>query len=323
VFSFEEFRTALRRGTLPESELGRYVELDPTSARVKLRLKPNALRGHVSPGFDVDAEVQRYQRMVCARARQDKLRTKEPLARVVAEGDSWFNLPWIIRPPAIGDQLEDHPDLDLKNIAMWGDTLADIVARSEYLNAIDEVGANWFLLSAGGNDLQEALARGHLLTVFDPEKTPDQSILDVGKMLLVHLAEQTRVLIAGVSAAFPAVKIACHGYDFPRPEVGKGKYIGKYMAALGYPENKRKAVVEALINRYYAELGSKLNGLPNVQLLDFRGATRGLSWFDDMHPQRDGFAVMAQRFVKVILPGKRPRAVATRGGAVNRRRGHK
>src|SRR5690349_1538982 len=150
ALSFSEFDAKLKQGALTEQEIKRHLEIDPTVSVVRIRFRPNALRDAPPVGYDVDQEVYFAQRAAENRGRAMAKPAKAKLKRVTAEGDSWFNLPPIIRPKAIADRLKSNKRVDVQNIAKWGDTLADIIGRHEYIEAIETFKPHWFILSAGG-----------------------------------------------------------------------------------------------------------------------------------------------------------------------------
>ena len=155
------------------------------------------------------------------------------LKRVVAEGDSWFNLPPFIRPQAIADRLKSDNRVAVNNIAKWGDTLVQMLERKEYLDAITKFNPDWFIFSGGGNDLQESLARRELLHVYDPSRPVDQCLSNSGIDLLSQIAEGYRKLLNQIAVQAPNLPSICYAYDFPRPATKTGKYIGQHLKRLG------------------------------------------------------------------------------------------
>ena len=59
--TFEEFRQQLEAGTLSWRQVNQFVEIDPDSPVVKLRMRPGAFRGQVPDDYDVDTAVYRVQ----------------------------------------------------------------------------------------------------------------------------------------------------------------------------------------------------------------------------------------------------------------------
>ena len=117
--SFSKFKRALDSGNMPPERLALYTQLDDDSPIPKLVFRPNALSDSPPPRYNVDKEVCRHMR----RCRDDALE-KRPCngqkISVVAEGDSWMDLPGFLRRFAIADQLEKRSDFRVNNIAQWG-----------------------------------------------------------------------------------------------------------------------------------------------------------------------------------------------------------
>src|SRR5262245_2611461 len=68
---------------------------------------------------------------------------------LVAEGDSWFEFPILL------DDVLDHlmREFAVLSLAAAGDLLSDMAADDEFSEAIATEGADFFLLSGGGNDM--------------------------------------------------------------------------------------------------------------------------------------------------------------------------
>jgi lysophospholipase L1-like esterase len=304
--SFAEFDARLKSGTLTPAEARQYLEIDPKSEVVRVRFKSKALRSLPPPGYDVDRELY-----LAERARQERELAFIPprQKRVVAEGDSWFNLPIIIRPQAIADRLKSNHVVAVKNIAMWGHTLAEILAKKEYLDEIARFKPDWFTMSAGGNDLQVALANGQLVLPYDPARPIAQCLTPYAGVLLAQIADGYRLLLNEIAIKFPALPTLCYAYDYPRPTLKNGRYIGQYLKDQKYPKTTWDAVGELIINRLTNAVQPVVKAFPNGYFLDGRGTTATDPFFDDMHPDTEGFKVLAYEFEKVFTTGSL-RAVA-------------
>src|SRR5258705_8733187 len=127
--TFAEFDAKLKSGTLSPVEYTTYLEIDPSVHVVHIRFKPGGLADAPPPGYDVDREVYYAER--AKHAREFARLPLAELKRVLAEGDSWFNLPPFIRPKAIADRLQSNKLVVVRNIAHWGDTLVQILSRKE------------------------------------------------------------------------------------------------------------------------------------------------------------------------------------------------
>jgi hypothetical protein len=88
--------------------------------------------------------------------------------RFVAEGDSWFHYPIVLRDTL--DWLNDS--YAIFDLAAAGDTLQNMKRGiSNIIDVIEREGSQGFLLSGGGNDLLE----GNRLTLLLRPYTPDPS----------------------------------------------------------------------------------------------------------------------------------------------------
>ncbi|MCB0839303.1 MAG: hypothetical protein KDD99_21675 [Bacteroidetes bacterium] len=89
--------------------------------------------------------------------RNPKFHAREDSVIIMAEGDSWFQFP-AVRP--LGDSVKDIIDCLSKrknyavySIASGGDWLSNIVKTGEYIEELDRMSADVFMLSGGGNDM--------------------------------------------------------------------------------------------------------------------------------------------------------------------------
>ena len=293
--TFDEFRTAIEQRTMPLEKLPDYVDFDPAAPIPKLVFRADALIDQPPPDYDVDAEIYRMLRVI-GEARDARLETFSFVGqkRVVAEGDSWFNLPWLVRPPAIADWIERNGRFRIKNIAYWGDTLEGILSRKEYVKVIAKEKPEYFILSAGGNDLQLGLANGRYIHAYDSTRPVDKYLTPAGEAGLAQIESGYKRLLSELSQ-FPTLKVICYGYDYPRPLVNGGTYIGQYLRQKGIPDNLMGPIMASLIDRLN-EVIQRVTRSANVHYLDCRRITEAYTWYDDMHPDKDGFFALAVRF---------------------------
>lgn len=294
---FEQFVAALDQHAMPILDLADYVEFDPDSVRPRLIFLSDALLDSPDQGYDVDRAVYQY-------VQEDKKRKRTQIRTfsfstnrtVVAEGDSWFNLPPFIRPPAIADWIEINDRFDMHNIADWGHTLAEMRNDREHMDEIAEENPNFFMFSGGGNDFQEGLADHGFLHPYDPSRSPDDYLTPAGFNGIAEIGNGYKDIMDEVVSNFPDIKVFCHGYDYPRPLVRRGKYIGRYLRRLGIPEGDMSAIITSIIDVLNTEIMNAIEPYANVQFLDLRGVTDNYTWYDDMHPRREGFKALATEF---------------------------
>lgn len=296
--SFKEFNDAIVNRTLSVDIIEDYVQLDSESPIPKLIFKPDALTDDYPEYYDVDNEI--YLLMQYYKEEESKKGIFRGGKRVVAEGDSWFNLPPIVRPTAIADRIWWNGTHNIKNIARWGDTVKKILAEEQYLNIIKNHQAEYFLLSAGGNDLQIGLAKSKYLHDYDPHRPLNDYLSSHGKQGLNEIAENYRKILKQVTSQFPNLKTLTHGYDYPRPLVGGGRYIGRFLRRQGFPDSVMTDVIRPVINELNNKIKFVSREFKNVTYINLLNATSSYTWYDDMHPSSDGFIALTNAFEKNI-----------------------
>lgn len=300
--SFKEFKAAVTNRTLPIYKIEDYVQLDPKSPVPKLIFKSDSLTDSYPKSYDLDYEI--YLLTQYYKEEEAKKRDAFFLYRgrkIVAEGDSWFNLPPLIRPTAIADRIWWNGTHNIKNIAYWGDTIKKILDKKQYLYTIEKHRADYFLLSAGGNDLQIGLAQLEYLHEYDPNRLLSNYLTNIGKQGLNEITDSYRKILKEVTSKFPNIKILLHGYDYPRPLVGEGKYIGQFLRRKGFPDSVMSSIIEPIIEELNNRIYSVSLEFNNVNYLNLLTITSDYTWYDDMHPSSDGFIALTDVFEENIL----------------------
>ena len=304
--TFAQFRRKLERRTLSEEEVADYLEKDPESVPLRVRFRPGTLVDEPPPDYDVDAALNRYRLELNHRVARRAARADKP--RVVAEGDSWFRLPfpwW----QAIATRIASDGGFAVRNIAHWGDTLREILERKEYLGAIQDFKPSHFILSGGGNDVQELLGDAKFLHDYDGQRPLEESLTPDGLALLARITTHYREILAEVAALDPQLRIFCHGYDYPRPEVADGQFIGRFLDGHRYPQERWPALVRVILDRLNRAIQAAMPAAPQAKFLDCRHVTDDYTWYDDMHPANDGFRALARKFeAQMTARVKRKRA---------------
>jgi hypothetical protein len=294
--TFDEFRIAIEQRTMPLEKLPDYVDFDPQSPVPKLVFRVDALLEPPHPGYDVDAEIYRMLRVIEEeREAQRSAFSFVAQKQVVAEGDSWFNLPWLIRPPAIADWIQRNGRFRMKNIAYWGHTLERILRDKEYISTIATVEPEYFIFSAGGNDLQLGLAAGTYIHAYDPARSVENYLTEEGEAAIARIENSYRNLLDELSQQFDKLKVICYGYDYPRPLVRGGTYIGRYLRNKGIPDELMGPIMVSVLDQLNEAI-QRATQSTNARYLDCRRVTEPYTWYDDMHPDRDGFLALSIRF---------------------------
>ena len=324
---FQEFKKSLEEFMLPMDILADCVQFDPDSPIPKLKLKPDAPLDNHAPEYDVDSAIYKYSREMQKKRRDHtQKKSSESQKSIVAEGDSWFHLPdyslfWSrIFPHAIVDRIEKNGNFVVTNIAHWGHTIKDILNTKEYLSVINAKDPDYFLLSAGGNDLQEGIANQKQCFVhsYDINRERDDYLTKAGLTGIAEIGKGYKTILDEVTKKFPGLIVFCHGYDYPRiqqPDESnddelnpneaedKNRWIGLYLEHLGIPYKMMDAILKPIVD--FLNLTIETTVIPYrpwIKFIDLRGVAskQEFDWMDDMHPDEDGFMALAKKFEEAM-----------------------
>lgn len=293
--SFFDFNRALSTGGMPVERLADYVKFDDDSPIPSLIFKSDALLDAPPEHYDIDDEIHRFLRV--KKGEEGNVGGDKT---VVADGDSWFDLPEFLGRRAIADWIQTNPDYHMVNVAQWGRTLERILQRRDHEAALVIARPEYFMFTAGGNDLQQTLADGHLLHAYDPQRPADDYLTATGRTLIQQIEDGHRDIFARVYGRYPAIQIRCHGYDYPRPQLNTAKYIGRYMRRAGFPPDVMSPVINPIIDLLNDAIARAAATCPNARYLNCRHATDRYTWPDDMHPSNDGFDALAKSFEQAM-----------------------
>lgn len=221
---------------------------------------------------------------------------------VVSEGDSWFQYP--IRLDDVIDVLME--ELNVLSLGAAGDLLASMASHAEYVSAIEEERADFFLISGGGNDMLHSGRLAEFLKPYADGMGADEVVeRERWSLFLSELTSTYRGIFMPIVTRFPRLTILCHGYDYALPRVN-GKWLGQPLARRGVPKPLWNDVVRILINGFNDALKKVAADFPNrVVHVDCRGAVGDSqnSWFDELHPRDSGYQRVAELFAKEIKKG--------------------
>ena len=245
---------------------------------------------------------------------------------LVAEGDSWFDYPWL---DVLG-ALEDNYGYEVEEVAHKGDRVEDmayaesqlvdfnrklekVIRRGERPRAI--------LLSGGGNDI--AGDDFHIFLNHRASGAPGLNESVVAGIIDERLTLSYARIISSVAETSKKLlgehlPVLVHGYGYAVPD-GRGFWGGGWFLPgpglapgferKGYHKlSERKKILRALIDRFNANL-QELVALPAfkdfVHYVDVRptlpsGASYQTYWADELHPTRIGFQRVAAEFEAVL-----------------------
>lgn len=309
------------------STLRDYIELDPTTTVMTLRIKPSVTVENMPEDYDVDKHINEVlQNLTLINTSKsleqsseedpddqtliplDQLETTKSLTtiRVLAEGDSWFRLPELpglfllprFFPKAIATQLQRRPGLQVRNIAHWGDTLYGMFQRKQYLSEIRDFQPEYFIISGGGNDLQINLK--NCVHPYSANRPVHDYLTKTGYDLFLNIRKTYVALIKEALSVKPDLKILVYGYDYPKP-TKDSQYIGQHLHAKGIPERLMPKVITPVIDQLNDRMLEAANSSPQVTYVDCRNLAKQVMWFDDMHPYHQGYTHMANKFMEHIV----------------------
>jgi N-acetyl-anhydromuramyl-L-alanine amidase AmpD len=224
--------------------------------------------------------------------------------RIVAEGDSWFQYPLLVKD--ILDHL--YRVYAVRSYAMAGETLENYMMDREYLDAIGKEEAKFFLVSGGGNDILGAKFRESLRDTPDPgDDTPKKYLNETFFQKVKTLKIWYRDMFAELLQLHPDLHILTHSYDYIIPadtqaEPKKVSWLGKYMIEKNIqPQAEREALIRFIVDAFNEQLEEVVKEFaPRVSYINVRGLTDRQNWYDEIHPGNEGFRLIADRFITEI-----------------------
>jgi lysophospholipase L1-like esterase len=231
---------------------------------------------------------------------QERLVENPHRMRIVAEGDSWFQYPFVLT------DIVDHllETFAIRCVSSAGDTLADLLASkdSELLPVIAEEQARICILSVGGNDLiGEGVLLGRIRD-YHPDLNPAAYFNEAFDHALSAFAELLGQYAGRIFERCPEVRVLIHSYDYVIP-AGQ-RWLGQPMRARGIIDPAlQREIARSLIDRFHSAMAQVAErvGPERLVLVDCRGAVPEDEWYDELHPNEAGFARIADRFRQRLL----------------------
>lgn len=313
-----ELRRRANKGDLTEKELRAYFEVDeersePFAPAIRLNYaRVDTVGKQLSPEKTGDlyylaTEVPKEK---AARTRTRRgagksaksLRAAAASMKVLAEGDSWFNLPDFLYPKDAIDVLRQTHDLS--SVAKWGDTMANMLQERQYVQKLQSGNFRHFLFSGGGNDVL-----GSINTYVKPCTPGDTNPANAPNYVKPSFATKVAAIIRqyGTLAdearqAEPLVVLYVHGYANAIPVKGK-KYLGKPLEALGFNPSGAlaAAIVSHMVGMFNTALKNFAASRAGVVYVDLRPKVGSNDWHsDEIHPKATGATKIANAFAAAI-----------------------
>jgi len=221
--------------------------------------------------------------------------------RIVAEGDSWFQYPLLLKDTI--DQLTDTDNFQyaIYGLSEAGDLLSNIINEDEITGALERENPDVFLISGGGNDMVGNGRAANLVHPFSTNRLPENYPNENYDAFLVELDRLYRGLFTRILANRPHLKIICHGYDNAIPQ--EGPWLGKPLETQNITNKVlQRQIVAEMIRRFNETMKQIATDFPgSVYHVDCQRVVGTLSkWHDELHPKDEGYFKVAQKFDEVI-----------------------
>lgn len=235
---------------------------------------------------------------------------------LISEGDSWFSFP--IHENIIGflDNFAGHK-ISLLRLEKSGDQALRILGGAQKAKLalyLKRYPVNALLFSGGGNDivgqdllplLNQKQAGMSWQDCINPTTTAARlDRLRSAYLDLIHLRNENR----------PACKLYVHGYDWAIPTgrgtslwgIKVGPWMKPFLTQKGITDPAdQKAIIHELLERFQAMLVDLTQHHGDVILVPTLGTLAENEWNDELHPTREGFEKIAEKFraeLKVQFP---------------------
>ncbi|MCF7989018.1 MAG: hypothetical protein K9M02_01100 [Thiohalocapsa sp.] len=320
--TLSEFQEMLADIDVPDSEIAGYLTADPQRSKPFLpAFGPDPEKVAIASDMEqLQVEAMAVSGMLNSfgrlrRRRRFKKRVgKEDLPIVYAEGDSWFQFPFMI------EDVIDH--LDSSHL-VWcssaaGDTLKNMVFDDpEYPKQLrklkqDGHSVSAFLFSGAGNDVvgQDAdgvAALSRIVRDYNPNRSIQWHIeTDALVDTMAFIEKAYRKVLDDVDEEFPGIKVVLHGYDRaptrgvpngdPNPPVWAKPWTSDPLTKRGFPDNDIASdVVAAILDRVNELTKGICNAYPHAVYADLRNTVPAGEWADELHPTDNGFAEAAAK----------------------------
>jgi hypothetical protein len=301
----------IQKRTLTEREARDYFLIEPNvrrpfDFRTYLNPKTVDVQNFEALAKDADAIISSYVPPATARRRPVARRAAAAAHRIVAEGDSWFKLPFFYPKSCIDMmQASGRPVI---NLARWGDELDEMLAESTFWPYVDS-GYDILLFSGGGNDVLGDGSLASFLNLYDPHHNkPSDASYYVNKAFYDNLdlimSNLESGLIVPLKNRRKGTKLIMHGYDYaiPRPN---GPWLGGPMMYQGlHPVDHKllcRAIIQLMIDAFNLRLESLAAKYSDVFVhVDLRGTIKEHEWVDELHGKDAAARKIAARFAAVV-----------------------
>jgi len=243
------------------------------------------------------------------RRKKFKRRLKRGDSRKVllSEGDSWFQFPKFLKDTI--DWLTE--DFNIYSLGAAGDTLMNMLSESEYWDQLqeldeDDVEVHAMLLSAGGNDIVGENLKNLLIDYFPGASAAELLHTETVSRKFQQLENDYESIFERLELTdnYKNLPVLFHGYNYAIPLPDQGSNIPPLDGWLGAPMRERgildldiqKEIITILMEEINTRFEALANKFPNATFVDNRNLFPDELWHDELHPDDDGFKLVAENF---------------------------
>jgi len=308
-----ELRDRARKGDLNNQELRAYFALDKLHSEAFVpAVRVNYARVDTG-GKELSTKrtaalyaLATAERKVAPVRRRMRVTTLVARPRVLAEGDSWFNLPDLFYPRDAIDVLRQTHDV--VNMAIWSDTIQNMVKQKQYVQKLKAgTGFRHFLFSGGGNDVLGSI--GEFVLPRRPGDT-NSSRVNAASYVKAEFTTQVGKVIGLYGTMLKDVRkvstatVYVHGYANAVPKKN-GPYLGERLEALGFDPAAVgplcKAIIKHMVGMFNTKLEDFATSNQGVVYVDLRPHMGANDWHtDEIHPRASGATKIADAFAAKI-----------------------
>lgn len=303
--SLAEFMSLVDDPESTESDIAPYFVLDENRAYgIDPRFRINEALVLSEPGLE-SALLMNSANFIAKQLRHRnytrKIRRSPTAIRVVAEGDSWFQYPFILHD--LIDHVMDREEVAVLCFSEAGDLISNIVAQGEFYAPIERERSTVFLISGGGNDLVDGPGLQRFLHQYTSERVPSDYTNTFYRAFMDGIRAQYKVLFTRILRLPSSPQIICHGYSGVIPQPNTGKWLGKPMSEIGINDARlQKQIFDIILddlNNILKNLAQEFS--PKVTYIDLRGVVSANGWHDEFHPTSESFGFAAEPIINEIL----------------------
>ena len=234
---------------------------------------------------------------------------------IVSEGDSWFQYPKFLTD--IIDWLRENKEYNIYSLGFADDWLANMLVKKEYEQVLKDEKPQVFLISGGGNDLVDHSRLASLVheQSADRDKNPERYPNSAYDCLMKLFRRQYHRLYRRILDAHPGLHIISHGYDYAIPSsrwgtgpiqiltniVMNGKWLKRPLESRGITDPEaQQGVLRVMIDDFNRMLLELADEFPTVHHIDSRGKVGRDEWYNELHPNREGFKKVTTQYRELI-----------------------